>query len=191
MTAHPALTFLDDAAAQRLHAAAPSGLLDHLAHTRGLRTEQDAHALLVLIRSDLPAAEIVHWSRLGPLHLACRLVNLDQSPQQVARYPLAAGTDQPGLAGVLGMLQAARAHGLPVRDAHAWVTGGLLRLDPPHVDAVAFATWRRAAALHLGWTAAALACAAGMTAQEAISQHDAGRLDVAGLRLLAALSGAS
>ncbi len=182
MTGGPAA--IPPAARRRLAAAKlPDGLLDGLLGTPGLATSDDTAGLLVLWQSGLTAEEILTWARLGSLEAAFRLESVGITAAQAAAFPLAGG----GLHSLVRVVQEAAKHGLRADDLPLWLTGGVVSLTPPFVHEARFARWRATAVHHIGMRRAAVACAAGLSPDEATALVHAGTFTEEPLRLLAAL----
>jgi hypothetical protein len=151
--------------------------------TPGLRSPEDADALILLSRSGLDEDEMLAWARAGSLEAAFRLFSSGVSLASVRAFPLR----QAPLKNLIRLHQVARDHGVLPDAILDWVTGGVMSVNPPHIDEDAYAMWRQTGVHHLGMRRAALACAAGLTPSEAVALADAGTIDDAALRLLAGL----
>lgn len=170
---------------ERLHAC-PLGWdeVRTLVAMPGLRDREDVAALVTLATMGMEFAQIRAWARLGRLDPALRLHLLNVPVATVAAFPL---TPERGTESFLRMLQATTNSGIHVDDMLLWHTAGVLTLSPPYLIEARWVPWRSAAVHHLGMRPAALAAAAGLSIEEAVTQWVEGQFDTEGLRMLAAL----
>lgn len=164
-------------------AGIPWPFVHSLLGTPGLRNAEDVSGLIVLWDERSPDV-VLTWSRIGSLTAAYRLDAQGVRPDLARQFPLEPG--QP-LGDLVRMVQEAHRVGIHVEDLLLWHTGGVLRCTGPFLDEGAFATWRSTAVQHIGMRRAAVACAAGLSPAEAITQVRTGEFDEARLRMLAAL----
>lgn len=144
----------------------------------------DVAALCSLHTMGLDDDEVEDWVLLGPLSVGLRLVLVGISPEQVRRFPLDA---KHGSGAFLKMMQASTGTGIHIDDLLWWHTAGVMSLKPPYLHKTLWPQWRSVGATRLGMRRAALAAAAGLSPEVAITLASSGEFDAESLSMLAAL----
>lgn len=172
---------------ERLVAAGPDWeRLDYWLTSTAKWGTDDVAALCSLRTMGLDDDEIEDWVLLGPLSVGLRLVLISIAPAQVRKFPLDA---KHGSGAFLKMMQASTGTGIHIDDLLWWHTAGVMSLNPPYLHTTLWPQWRSVGATRLGMRRAALAAAAGLSPEVAITMAGNGDFDAESLSMLAALRG--
>lgn len=161
----------------------------HTLMGRGALPEmQDAVALQSLIRQEYTEEEILAWSVHGLIRDVAAALDNGISIDVVAQMPRT-GTDGRHLHRNAMAIRRADSFGMAREDVPLWCRGGVTSPVAPFLNTAEWDRWRSVGATAIGMRMAALACAAGLTPEEAREQIGSGKVDRAALELLAGLNG--
>lgn len=169
-----------------VHAGISWAFIETLLNGNSIMVADDVKALVTLHGMGVPQDEVQQWARIGPLDKCVRMilkgVSLATAQQIVSGDPEKAKNFLP-------MREHAARAGIHAEDLSLWFAGGVLLAQPPYLHSVLWPQWRSFAVQYVGFRAAAIAVAAGLTPVEAKQQVDEGTFNLEGLKFMASLRG--
>lgn len=162
---------ISDAMRTRLATAAVSlNFVERLAQdgSLGITTERDLQSLITMKELGCDEQEISWWARLGTLTDAAVLCGEGLTPDRVAGLG--------DLISVRDMLTKCKGVGIHPDDLKLWHVAGVLDSAPPFLKQDMWRPWRRVVA-SIGARKAAIAAAAGLTPEAAITAYTSSDLD--------------
>lgn len=151
--------------------------------TGSTRTPKDRAALSTLIANGVPEEEIVKWSYMGPLSEVVRLDNVNFPLEVAQKFP----PHKDLLKTLANSLGTIKSRGIDVHHLANWHLAEVYQLRPQYVIESRWQPWRAVAIDTLGFKAASLAAAAGLSPNEARTMAANGEWNEDTLEVMAAL----